>query len=471
MQVYGVKYFMNYDRIFEKFLDKVKEEGTYATREELEIATKKMLEVIKNNKDATPEELVEAIIQDDIKFLEEMRNNYPIPGYTIGMQVANINVKMLGGTMSNNGSNMREDAIFDIASITKFVNQIIAYNLIKNGAFSLDDKIKDLDSRFTNVGDLTVKDVLTFTTEFRTDGRISDKKTIEDSKNCLYNMQVVSTGKYNYNDMGMMLMKEVMESVTGKTYQELVDYFITNKLGLKDLYLTLPKNEIERFTGSANDSVGMVNDPSALSVGGYSGHAGVKITSDDLINIGNGVMQGKIFPKEKLFDAYTPGTKINLPGAKDYRGIMGNTYTSHEKGIAVSYIDRLSPIDSFAVQGSTRTQFTIGRDSISTILLNPSSMGIERAKEEEAKINLERAKKGLNPISLVKEFTFDRNGKEVHYKLIDARQMAPGGKTVEPIIHNNAILSLRLRFLNEVIKEYDKNYNKQVEVVEHVNRK
>ena len=34
---------MNYDKILENFLDDVQREGTYATREELEAATKPML--------------------------------------------------------------------------------------------------------------------------------------------------------------------------------------------------------------------------------------------------------------------------------------------------------------------------------------------------------------------------------------------------------------------------------------------
>lgn len=449
---------MNYDKILENFLDDVQREGTYATREELEAATKPMLEIIQKKPDATPEELVEAVIQDDIQFLEELRSNYPIPGYTVGMQAGNISVKMLGGTMGVTGKDMREDAIFDVASTSKFYTQIIAYNLLKEGAFTLDDKVKDLDSRFKNVGDLTMRDVLTFNAHFDTAGRLSDQRTIEEAKDCLYNMKGALAGKHDYNDMGMMLTKEVMENVTGKSYQELVDYYIVDKLGLKDTHLVLPKNKIERFTGSANFAVGMVNDPSALAVGGYSGHAGIKTTSDDLISLGDGVLTGKILPSEMLSDAYTPGIKAN-------RGIMGNTYTSHEQGTAMTYVSRLAPKKAFAVQGSTRNNVVMGPDSISTILVSSCAMGLERAREEEAKVNTKRAEEGKSPLSLVKEFTYDRDGREVHYNLVDVRQMLPSGATVERIINKNAELSLKLNFLNTVIKAYDSHYNQPVNVV------
>lgn len=458
---------MNYDKIFENFLDQVQKEGTYATREQLAEATKKMLEIVKANKEATPEELVEAVIEDNAKFLEEMRTTYPVPGYTVGMKVGNINVKLYGGYLDETKRKMPEDALFDIASITKFYTQIVAYNLIKEGIFSYEDKIKDLDPRFTQVGDLTVGDVLTFTTEFKTPGRLSEKETISEVKECLYNMDVVATQKYNYTDMGMMLMKEVMENVTGKSYEDLLKDYIIDKLALKDTHLVIPSSKIERLTGTPNAKYGMVNDPSALSVGGYSGHAGIKVTSDDLIRLGKGFLSGTVFPIERQKDAYTPGISLYPEGGKANRGIMGNTYTAHEKGLAITYIDKLSPIKSFACQGSTRTQLTIEPDSVSTILLNPNSMGIERAKEEEARINSARQAKGQAPLSLVKELTFDRNGNKVKYQFIDARQMAPDSKTMEPVITINAITSLRLRFLNEVIKEYDRNYQKEINVTYH----
>ena len=61
---------MVYDRLFEEFIDEIQGEGTYASSDEIRIATKEMLDVIKNNKDATPEELVELIIKDNLEQIE-----------------------------------------------------------------------------------------------------------------------------------------------------------------------------------------------------------------------------------------------------------------------------------------------------------------------------------------------------------------------------------------------------------------
>jgi len=128
----------------------------------------------------------------------------------------------------------------------------------------------------------------------------------------------------------------------------------------------------------------------------------------------------------------------------------------------MGYVSTLENKRSFALQGSTRTTLTIGPHSTSTVLLNPASMSIEKALEAEAKINEQRSLKGLAPLSLVKHFNFDRDGKIEKFSLIDVRQMVPSVRTLEPMCDQNAVLILRLRFLNEVIREYDKNYSKEI---------
>lgn len=447
-----------YNKLFEDFINEVKNEGTYASSEDIREVTKKMLDIIKEHPSDKPEELIEKVIEDNVSELETIRNKYPIPGYTVAVSVGNINVKLLGGDIDSLQRKMTNDALFDIASMTKFYTQIIAYNLINEGLFSCKDKIKDLDLRFFNANDLTVKDVLSFTAEFKTDGRLSDKSNIDEALKCLYGVEVVNIGQYNYNDIGMMIMKEVMEKVSGQSYPELFDKYIVSKLGLFDTHLIVPEKKIERLTGSSNASLGKVNDPNALSVGGFSGHAGVFASNDDLIKMGKAVFKGELLPENGVKDAYTPGVK-------DIRGLMGNTYTSHEKGIDASYVDILEPKTNFVIQGSTRTQMNIGKKSVSTILFNPASMSIDRALEEEAKINEARALKGQGPLSLVKHFKFDQNGNAYEYNLIDARLMVPSGRTVEPVTTSNAKLALRLRFLNKFIEAYDKNYKDQINVV------
>ena len=453
--------YMRIDKIFDKFIESVRKEGIYASRDEIRESCCLMLDLIKNNKDCTPEELVEFVINDNVKFVNDIREKYYFPGFTIGINVGNINVKLLGGNLYENGPAMNENALFDIASISKFYTQIIIYNLVKEKFFKFNSKIYDLDDRFINLKDLTVGDITSFGVRFMTNGRINEKNNLSDAYNTLFSVNVVESGKYNYNDIGMMIMKEVMERVTGLSYKELVDKYIVSKFGLSNTHLIVPIEKRNLITGTSNINLASVNDSGANALGGYSGHAGIFTSSDDLIKLTSAVTSGKVIDKKRLNDVYSEGL---TPG----RGKMGNVYVSSERGSEVSYVGRLEPKRTFALQGSTRANVNANSHSSCTVLLNPASMSIERALENEAKINAARAIRGEAPLSLVKRFNFNRDGSFNQYNLIDVRQMLPSGKTVDPLIAMNAKLVLRLRFLDEFIKEYYRNYEKQIDVVRKI---
>lgn len=455
--------------ILDNFINQVMQNGIYADKTLVTKVLNDVKNIIENNKDKTPNEITELILDENITLLGNILNsNMTIPGFTVGINVGNINVKLFGGYKNFEKKPLSENALFDVASITKFYTEIVAYNLIKDGIINYNDKIYDLDTSFKNLGDLKVKDILTFTTEFRTNGRIDDMTNSKDAKECLRSATVYQKGEYNYNDIGMMIIKEVAENVTKVPFKDLVDKYITSKLNLKNTHLIVPKEKYNLITGTPNSSIGLVNDPKVLGAGGYSGHAGIFASSDDLVKLGGSVYKTDIIG-DKVSDLYTPGVKDN-------RGIMGNTYTSHEKGVGGSFVSTLSSKKSYAVQGSTRTQlngdmFTINRKnyvSSSTILFNPSSMSIEQAKIEEEKINEARLKENKPKLSLVKHFAFNDNGNVIEYDLIDPRQMVPCKTTINPITDKNAEMILKFMFLSEYINEYDKNYNEQINITKRV---
>ena len=100
---------------------------------------------IRWNKGKPIEKIIDALVRDNIDRFETIRKKYGVPGYTASIKVGNINVKLYGGNINYLGEPMPENALFDIASMTKFYTQIIAYNLINEGVFNRSDKVKDLD--------------------------------------------------------------------------------------------------------------------------------------------------------------------------------------------------------------------------------------------------------------------------------------------------------------------------------------
>ena len=339
---------------------------------------------------------------------------------------------------------------------------------------SFDSKVSELDPRFTNLGDLTIGDITSFNVEFRTLGRIEDASSNSQAYDILFNTEVVSKDKYNYNDIGMMILKEVMEVVTNKTYEELFNQYIVSKLDLKNTYVSVPINRYQDLTASPNSSIGLVNDPKAVILGGYSGHAGVFANNSDLLKVGSGVLEDKLLPEEMVKDVYTPGLNDNR------RGIMGNTYVYHEEGLDKSFVSNNESRESFRVQGSTRNVFGASKYHLSngvyvnsnSILLNPASMDLEYATTLQKEINSRALQKWVakDPVNndrnnfkesiLIKNFAVNNQ----EFKLIDVRSMVSLGKTSDPITELTAELSIKLMFLDTVLKNYESEKDKQEEI-------
>ena len=92
-----------------------------------------------------------------------------------------------------------------------------------------------------------------------------------------------------YSDLGIILMAEIVERLTGRPLDELAKTYIFSPLGMKDTTFRPPKNlwpwiaptEFDR--NLRNRLVqGEVHDENAFTMGGVSGHAGVFSTAPDL---------------------------------------------------------------------------------------------------------------------------------------------------------------------------------------------
>ncbi len=461
---------MNFEKVIDEFIKEYLPQCPHGSREEIVKVLEDTVDILYRHKDATPEELVAIMIQDCTDDLTRILVEYPTPGIVSSLKVDNIQANIHGGAMRPNGSELSEEALFDIASISKLYTEIIAYKLIHEGRFALKDKIASLDSRFENVGELTVEDVLQFCASFKTDGRLEDANSKEEALKKLFSMQVVQRGEqYNYNDMGLMLMKEVMEAVTGKTYEELFEEYIIEPYRLSNTHIVVPEDKKHLVTGTPNLD-GSVNDLKADVLGGYSGHAGVRVTNQDLLTLLESVAKDSTL----IDHLYDPNHLLSKRSDK-----MGNAYVNPQSvamadgtivsGREKSYFGRLAPRDSMAVQGSTRV---IGRVSnangiiiSSTALTNIASMTEEEMRALIEKANREILAKDPNakvidPESLIKTRQYE--GKI--YQMHDPRRLMNEDKTIGSVLYryDNEVV-LKLLLLNKILKEYE-HYNESIHV-------
>lgn len=472
----------NIEKIKQDFVLKILNQ-TYTSEEYINKVLEPIIFEIKKNKDKTPEEIVDNLLRKStISLSNEMANilrsgtNTLIPGYTFGIKAGNIDIKIYGGNFGNQNQ-VTNNTIFDIASISKMYTQLICYNLINEGYFSFDSKIEELDERFTSLGDLTVKDITTFSSTFNTPGRIDDQTTTDKVYEVLFNTKVVEKDKYNYNDIGMIILKEVMEKTTGLSYEELLKKYITHRLDLPDTHLILPEDKKALFTGSGNETLGLTNDAKAVVLGGYSGHAGVKTTSDDLLKFAMAPFNKQgLIPEQYIKDLYSKNPFIN----DGSRGVVGSAKLANPKGLETSDSSILAPKIGYSAAGSTRTQVESGIYSLknsdyvvgTTVLLNPSAINHEEVFKIERKINEQRKNHALEkniefrPISIMKKYQFEGN----EYHQVSSQGFISYVTSTDPMITKNSEFMMQLLFLQEVIATYEKDYQIDYKKEHHIGR-
>ena len=69
---------------------------------------------------------------------------------------------------------LAQDSLFDLASLTKLFTAVLAMALVERGRLSLDEYVGDVDSRFANLRDVRVGDLLAFRVSLKTPGRIDE---------------------------------------------------------------------------------------------------------------------------------------------------------------------------------------------------------------------------------------------------------------------------------------------------------
>jgi CubicO group peptidase (beta-lactamase class C family) len=459
----------------DEFIRQLQESGTYATVDELKAALGDFSTIMQRYKDYGLSKIVEILLSEVTdEIISLTKQGYALPGILVGLKTPLFNINISEGYTKDDGEPITKNSLFDLASITKLYTGVIAYKLIDEGILSMGQIVSDLfkeDGKFQNLGDLSIRDIMQFKVKLLTvdkegnPARIDTAKSTQEAQEILYNTKVVSKDKYDYNDIGMMILKEIMEKVTGKSFSDLFNEYIVQPLSLQNTFLTVPDDKKHLITGTPNITDKLPNDPKAIIMGGYSGHAGVFANNEDILQIvTNLLINPKYFNPKHAKDLITPGVN-------DVRGIFGSTYVSHPTGLDKSFVDQKYPHETFAVQGSTRTQaiggiLALKRQSIAfgaTILMNPGALSLETVKIRQDELNQERVSQNKAPINLITERKFiGNNGNEKTLLSVDARPLVPATK-LDELNKKSAIAILKLTLLGNIIKGYGIDHTKNNE--------
>jgi beta-N-acetylhexosaminidase len=145
----------------------------------------------------------------------------------------------------------------------------------------------------------------------------------------IYDSKIGTVGNYKYSDLGMILMKELIERVTGNDFNDFVRANFYDPMGIKRLtFLPLERFELAEIvpTSLSPDMRkglvhGTVHDPGAAMLGGVSGHAGLFGNAESLASLVQMLLNGGVYNNVRYLKKSTIESFTAQQSSDSRRGI------------------------------------------------------------------------------------------------------------------------------------------------------
>ncbi len=258
---------------------------------------------------------------------------------------------------------VKPTTMYDIASLTKVVATTTLVAKLVEGDFAvpldLDAKVERYLPEWASGPQpewrhrVTVRHLLTHTSglpAFKEYWRTSKGKQDTLAKIFAEPLEYEPGTKEIYSDLGIILMAEIIERLTGRKLDDLANSFIFLPLGMKDSMYKPPKKLWPQIAPTEFDKnlrhrlvQGEVHDENAFAIGGVSGHAGVFSTAPDLAAFCQMLLNGGVYAHQRILrrgtvaqfttpqqlsgGTRTLGWAVPTPG-----GLSGQYFSAHSFG-------------------------------------------------------------------------------------------------------------------------------------------
>jgi beta-N-acetylhexosaminidase len=212
------------------------------------------------------------------------------------------------------------NTMYDIASLTKVVATTTLVAKLAEGDFAvpldLDAKIERYLPEWASGPNaewrhkVTVRHLLTHTSglpAFKEYWRTSKGKQDTLTRIFAEPLEYEPGTKEIYSDLGIILMAEIVERLTGRKLDDLAKSYIFLPLGMQDTTYRPPKKLWPQIAPTEMDNnlrrrlvQGEVHDENAFAIGGVSGHAGLFSTAPDLTAFCQMLLNGGVFAHQRI---------------------------------------------------------------------------------------------------------------------------------------------------------------------------
>ncbi|MBQ8892220.1 MAG: beta-lactamase family protein [Bacilli bacterium] len=356
---------------------------------------KDVLETLRDNKDANMDELRNKLYEKSN--LEELLKEFFLerkmaPGAVISYGTKNFQeritignkqeVVMENGILVPKKEEMENDIIFDLASVTKLFTSLSILKLVQSGEINLSDEVTKYAPEFTNLKGITIYDLLKFE-PLETKEKIDRSETREEAEKIVFtaSRRDIPCGANVYNDVAAMVLKYVVEKVSGINYKDFVQQEILDKVGMDNTFVNIPNEKLNKVANSNYDGryyqdgnfiirdkaiKGVSTDDKARILGQpegiLSGHAGLFSTSFDMTKLARALIGYKIINlniRDMMAKNRTGFTFMKPDGKKNYCQYFGMLVYSKNPELSSSEVQHSLSGKSFASAGWSGTQQTI----------------------------------------------------------------------------------------------------------------
>ena len=286
-------------------------------------------------------------------------------------------VRLENGAFVPNVAPLKNDSVFDLASVTKLFTCIAVLQLMERGKLRLDRTLGSIDKRFSRIPDVTIEDLLCFRAQLQTTARMDAAASADEAEKLLFDIRLgpPATRKY-YTDMGSMVLKYVVETVSDTLFWDYLRENIVCPLGLTRTFAEVPIellpqtvdcNYERRIVNGAFwlDTAcppGTVHDPKARLLNtarpAPCGHAGVFSSLDDMTKLAQGLLQEALLSRKTLLEIGVNRTGGKLPDGTDSQ-YMGYLCYSKQPDQTFSEVPAYFGPRTIALNGFTGNHFSV----------------------------------------------------------------------------------------------------------------
>lgn len=357
---------------------------------------KNVIGVLKDNKDLSIEELRQKLydkskLEEFIRYFFLEKNMAPGAVITYGTKnfqeritIGNKQeVVMKNGILVPQKEEMQENTIFDLASVTKLFTAISILKLVQDGELNINDEVTKYVPEFKNLKGITILELLTFE-PLVTTGKVDSTEDMSEAENILFSakrQEDIKKGDAKYNDIAPMVLKYVIEKISGITYQEFVQKEILDKLGMSNTFVQVPDEKKDMVANSnydlridnnsnfivrTNAIKGVSTDDKARILGQpkgiLSGHAGLFSSSSDMTKLARALVDNQILNleiRDEMIKNRRGKFVIDANGKKNFSQYFGMLVYSKNPNPVNTEVRHFLSGKSFASAGWSGTQQTI----------------------------------------------------------------------------------------------------------------